>query len=113
MIANKEEFYGIRNLFSIKNLIENDYDFESINFVFSHKKIRQILSNKEITDTVEAFLKNNLNLAQASKNSYMHRNTMIYRIEKIHRITGLNIKEFEDAVIFSNMLYIFKKLKQA
>lgn len=113
MIANKEEFYGIRNLFSIKNLIENDYDFESINFVFSHKKIRQILSSKEITDTVEAFLKNNLNLAQASKNSYMHRNTMIYRIEKIHRITGLNIKEFEDAVIFSNMLYIFKKLKQA
>lgn len=45
------------------------------------------------------FFKQNLNISQTAKSLYMHRNTLIYRLEKLNKATGMNVSNFEDAVI--------------
>lgn len=70
-------------------------------------RINKLLQNDEIIKTAQAFMQNDLNLSTASKACFLHRNTMIYRITKICEVTGLNIRKFQDAVLFSNMLQIF------
>ena len=58
--------------------------------------------------TVDAFIKGGLNLSHASASSYVHRNTLIYRIEKVNRVIGLDLRNFEDCLIFVNMREIYK-----
>jgi DNA-binding PucR family transcriptional regulator len=63
-------------------------------------EIRKILSDTEMRHTVEVFLHNNLNINAASKELFMHRNTLIYRLEKIRATSGLDLRKFCDAFIF-------------
>lgn len=78
--------------------------------IFNDTKIKKVLNNEDIIHTAKIFLENDLNLSKASKQWFLHRNTMIYRIGKIQQITGLNIRKFNDAVLFSNMLELYGKL---
>lgn len=64
--------------------------------------------NKELILTLEEVLKSNLSLTKAAKNLYIHRNTLMYRIEKIHKETGLDIRNFKDAT-YLYMLYMNNK----
>ena len=48
-----------------------------------------------------------LNISEASVKSFVHRNTLIYRIEKIYKTIGLNLKKFEDCIIYINMKEIY------
>lgn len=101
----------IREIFSTPFILQcySVNNLSLYNEIFMRDEIKELMSNSDIRKTAELFLDNDLNLTQASKNAFMHRNTMIYRIEKIEHITGLNIKKFEDAVIFANMLEVYKK----
>lgn len=54
----------------------------------------------EILSTVQKFFDNNLNVSETSRQLYVHRNTLVYRIEKLHQATGLDIRTFEDAMTF-------------
>lgn len=54
----------------------------------------------EIRETVSVFFQNDLNLTAASKQLFIHRNTLNYRLDKIRRETGLDLRSFHDAVIF-------------
>lgn len=54
----------------------------------------------ETLETVRVFFRNDLNLTAASRQLFIHRNTMNYRLDKIKRDTGLDLRSFEDAVIF-------------
>ena len=58
--------------------------------------------------TAEEFFKNNLNVSETSRKIYLHRNTLIYRLDKIERGTGLDIRKFDDAVSF----YLIKIIKE-
>lgn len=64
--------------------------------------------NKELILTLEEVLKCNLSLSKAAKNLYIHRNTLMYRIEKIHKETELDIRTFKDAT-YLYMLYMNNK----
>lgn len=68
---------------------------------------KTIFADPEMINTAEEFLENNLNVSETARKLYMHRNTLTYRLDKIERATGLNIKNFSDAVTFrlSNLLY--------
>jgi DNA-binding PucR family transcriptional regulator len=70
-------------------------------------EIRKILNDPEERRTAEVFLRCNLNINAASKELFMHRNTLIYRLEKIRVATGLDLKKFCDAFIFH--ILMFKK----
>jgi len=70
-------------------------------------EIQKIMQDKELLRSVDEFFNNNLNISETSRNAFLHRNTLIYRIEKIRKVTGFNIKNFNDAVSFKilEMLY--------
>ena len=61
---------------------------------------REIFSDEEMLNTAEEFLENSLNTSETSRKLYLHRNTLIYRLDKIEKATGLNIRKFSDAVTF-------------
>lgn len=79
---------------------------------FLDENIIAVLSDSELFSCIESFFKNDLSVAETSRNSYMHRNTLIYRIEKIQKLTGLNIRKFEDAVTFELLARIYHIMKQ-
>jgi carbohydrate diacid regulator len=66
--------------------------------------------NEEMLMTVSKFFENNLNLSEAARKLYIHRNTLIYRLEKIQRITGLDLRTFEDAVLLKIIIMLGKSL---
>lgn len=67
--------------------------------------IKKILTDPDDRRTVEVFLHNNLNINAASKELFMHRNTLIYRLEKIRNLTGLDLRRFCDAFIFHVLMF--------
>ena len=70
---------------------------------------RELLKDEEMVNTAEEFLENSLNASETSRNLYMHRNTLTYRLDKIERVMGLNLRKFSDAVTF-RVITILNKL---
>ena len=60
--------------------------------------------------TIQRFFENNLNVSETSRKLFVHRNTLVYRLEKIKKITGLDLREFEDAIVFKVALMVKKYL---
>ncbi|MDR3090784.1 MAG: helix-turn-helix domain-containing protein [Clostridiales bacterium] len=58
------------------------------------------LIDEETLVTVAKFFENNLNVSETSRQLYIHRNTLVYRLDKIFKITGLDLRAFDDAVAF-------------
>ena len=76
--------------------------------VFSEGSLSTL--DHETLATVQSFFKNNLNVSETSRKLFVHRNTLVYRLEKIRKITGLDLREFEDAVTFKVALMVKKYL---
>ncbi len=66
--------------------------------------------DRETLMTVQAFFKNNLNVSETSRKLFVHRNTLVYRLEKIRKLTGLDLREFDNAVTFKVALMVKKYL---
>lgn len=64
------------------------------------------LFNEEMLHTIEVFFENNLNLSETARKLYIHRNTLVYRLEKVQRLTGFDLREFDDAVTFKLMMLL-------
>ncbi len=73
---------------------------------------KEVLEDEEMLTTAERFLQNSLNVSETSRNLYMHRNTLLYRLDKIEKATGLNIRQFSDAVSFRVLTVLYKLLKK-
>lgn len=67
--------------------------------------------DEEILTTVSKFLENNLNVSETSRQLYIHRNTLVYRIEKLQKLIGLDMRVFEDALTFKIALMVIEYLK--
>ena len=70
---------------------------------------REIFADEEMTNTAEEFLENSLNVSETARKLYLHRNTLTYRLDKIEKATGLNIRKFSDAVTF-RLITVLSKL---
>ena len=70
---------------------------------------KEIFDNPEMLLTADAFIENSLNVSETARKLFLHRNTLIYRLDKIERQTGLNIRRFTDAVAF-RLITILSKL---
>ena len=66
--------------------------------------------DRETLMTIQCFFENNLNVSETSRKLFVHRNTLVYRLEKIRRLTGLDLREFEHAVTFKVALMVKKYL---
>ena len=60
--------------------------------------------------TTHRFFENNLNVSETSRKLFVPRNTLVYRLEKIKKLTGLDLREFDDAIIFKIALMVKKYL---
>ena len=67
--------------------------------------------DEELLTTVQKFFDNNLNVSETSRQLFVHRNTLVYRIEKLHQATGLDIRKFEDALTFKIALMVVNYMR--
>ena len=74
--------------------------------LFNRKTAR--LFTDEMLDTVNMFLEKDLNISDTARQMYIHRNTLVYRLEKIQKQTGLDLRHFHDAVTYK-LLFELKK----
>ena len=80
--------------------------------------IREIFENKSPDDfddetliTINKFFDNNLNVSETSRQLYIHRNTLVYRLDKLQKSTGLDLRVFEDAITFKIALMVVKYMR--
>lgn len=69
-----------------------------LNEVFKKNPIETL--DEDTLETINRFFENNLNVSETSRKLYVHRNTLVYRLEKIKKITGLDLREFDHAIVF-------------
>lgn len=67
--------------------------------------------DEELLTTIYKFFENNLNISETARNLYIHRNTLVYRLEKIQKLTGLDIKKFDEALTFKIAIMISDYIK--
>ena len=70
----------------------------------------EIFEDEEMMTTAEEFLRTSLNVSESSRNLYVHRNTLLYRLDKLESATGLNLRVFSDAVSFRVLTLIYRLL---
>ncbi|RII34762.1 PucR family transcriptional regulator [Clostridium chromiireducens] len=97
---------------------QNSLLFEKIMDSLSEETREKVLNNfnnglskldEDMIKTIEVFFKLDLNLSEASKELYVHRNTLIYRLDKIQKYTGYDIRKFNDAALFKMAFFIWNQ----
>ena len=78
--------------------------------VFRGKALEQF--DEETLTTVNAFFENDLNISETARKLYIHRNTLGYRLEKIVKTTGLDIRKFDDALTFKIAMMVSQHMKK-
>ena len=107
-------YHSNRSIFVYRNLLLERFLSEvspemSANYngkIFNRKTAR--LFNEEMVHTIETFFDNSLNLSETARKLYIHRNTLVYRLEKVQRAIGLDLRNFDDAVTFKMMMLLGK-----
>lgn len=67
--------------------------------------------DEEMLTTIHKFFENSLNVSETSRQLYIHRNTLVYRLDKLQKSTGLDLRVFEDAITFKIALMVVKYMK--
>jgi len=76
--------------------------------VFKKSSIEAL--DQEMLITIQKFFENSLNVSETSRKLFVHRNTLVYRLEKIKKLTGLDLREFDHAIIFKVAMMVRKYL---
>jgi len=115
--AKRAQLYG--DTFDVKSKIYSYSQLMLGNIAYNlssevKKEMLSIIKHKldkfdgEMLNTIEEFLKTDLNISEASKNLYVHRNTLIYRLDKIYKETGFDIRLFNQASVFTIAYLVWK-----
>ena len=67
--------------------------------------------DEETLSTVDNFFENSLNVSETARKLFIHRNTLVYRLDKLQKMTGLDLRSFDDAIIFKIMLMVSSYMK--
>ncbi len=74
--------------------------------------IPEIFSDEETMSLIQKFLDNNLNISETARQLYVHRNTLVYRLERIEKSIGLDIRKFDEAMIFRIAAMVLAHMKR-
>lgn len=66
---------------------------------------------EEISTTIQKFFENNLNISETARQLYVHRNTLVYRLERLQKAIGLDIRKFDDAMTFRIAMMVLAHMK--
>lgn len=75
------------------------------------EKVPDILEDEEAMSTINKFFENNLNISETARQLYVHRNTLVYRLERIEKAIGLDIRTFDDAMTFRIAVMVIAHMK--
>ena len=110
-------FYGNRNIIAYSNLGIGRLIYQ-LPIPLCKMFIKEIFENRSPDDfdeetltTINKFFENSLNVSETSRQLYIHRNTLVYRLDKIEKSTGLDLRIFEDAITFKIALMVVKYMK--
>ncbi len=111
-IFNSEASIHVFRRLMLERFLMNVQREESMHYhalLFNRKTAK--LFNEEMLQTIEMFFRKDLNLSDTARQLFIHRNTLVYRLDKVQRQTGLDLRHFDDAVTFK-ILYELKKCGQ-
>lgn len=74
-------------------------------------RIPEVLEDEEAMSTINKFFENNLNISETARQLYVHRNTLVYRLERIEKEIGLDIRKFDDAMTFRIAVMVLAHVK--
>lgn len=80
-----------------------------INEIFGGRSLDEF--DEETLGTIHKFFENSLNVSETSRQLFIHRNTLVYRLDKLQKSTGLDLRVFEDAITFKIALMVVKYMK--
>ena len=117
------EAMDIGRMYAYKNVIFNREKMllEKAVYSIAPKAKKEILRklegklselDKDMINTLEEFISSGLNISEAAKRLYVHRNTLIYRLEKLSRDTGYDVREFKQAIIFTIAFLLWKEERE-
>jgi len=108
IFSGEESIHVFRRLMLERFLMnvprEDSMHYHSL--LFNRKTAK--LFNEEMVQTIEMFFRKDLNLSDTARQLFIHRNTLVYRLDKVQRQTGLDLRRFDDAVTFK-ILYELKR----
>lgn len=76
------------------------------------ENVPDILDDEESMSTINKFFENNLNISETARQLYVHRNTLVYRLERIEKAIGLDIRTFDDAMTFRIAVMVLAHMKE-
>ena len=110
-------FYSERNVIAYSNLGIGRLIYQ-LPMPLCKMFIKEIFDGKspddfdeETLSTINKFFENNLNVSETSRQLYIHRNTLVYRLDKLQKMTNLDLRVFEDAITFKIALMVVKYMK--
>ena len=111
--AYSELLYANYKLDTLLGAVARKYDSRLKSEVDSFKNLLLELISYSDFDlrTIDKFFANNLNVSETARQLFVHRNTLVYRIEKLEKATGLDIRVFDDALTFKIALMVMNYLK--
>ncbi|MDD3337069.1 MAG: helix-turn-helix domain-containing protein [Eubacteriales bacterium] len=111
-LFDPDESIFVFNRLMLERFLVNTPREESLHYhslLFNRKTAK--LFNEEMLQTIDMFFRKDLNLSDTARQLFIHRNTLVYRLDKVQRLTGLDLRRFSDAVTFQ-ILYKLKKCGQ-
>ena len=110
-------FYSTKNVVAYSNLGIGRLIYQ-LPLPLCRMFIKEIFDGKSPDDfdaetltTINKFFENSLNVSETSRQLYIHRNTLVYRLDKLQKSTGLDLRVFEDAITFKIALMVVKYMK--
>ena len=104
----EDSIYTFSRLILERFLMELPPELTSRYHALLFNRKTQRLFNEEMLYTIDMFFKKDLNLSDTARQLYIHRNTLVYRLDKVQRQTGLDLRSFEDAVTFKILMELKK-----
>ncbi len=108
-------FFGERNVIAYSALLGIGRLIYQLPIPLCKMFIREIFEgnhrmifDEETLTTINKFFENSLNVSETSRQLYIHRNTLVYRLDKLQKSTGLDLRVFEDAITFKIALMVVK-----
>lgn len=75
--------------------------------------VPEILDDEEAMSTINKFFENSLNISETARQLYVHRNTLVYRLERIEKAIGLDIRNFDDAMTFRIAVMVLAHMRDS
>lgn len=110
---NKTLDEKILSMFSTENLLDCFSDEHVVEYqkIFDDPRVKSLLGDEDLMQTIKILFERGFNkISAVSNQAYIHRNTMLYRIQKIKTLIGLDVRNFEHAVAIKNLLIIKDKM---